>query len=244
MIAMTIGLIVMGAAVRTFFSMQTASRSIDQRSGMAVKGRGTMYLIEENIRLMGFNPEGNMNPKQAVVKARPGLLKFNRNKDLEKPSGIKTTSIGLRKSDDPDRNGIPDEGVSRILVNRIPAADHIAAMGFAYAFDDNEDGAIDVSDNGHVRWAYDSDGSGSLDTELDTDHNGEIKKGPGSEMSSKVGFEKIRAVKIWVLVRSEHPVKDYDESKTFNIGGKEYAPGDDDYAHMLFTTTVRCRNMF
>lgn len=243
MVAMVAGLVVMGAALNAFFSMQSTSQAIDQKAGMGVNGRGAIYLIEENIRLMGFNPEGSMAPGKIVKKARAGLLEFKRNKDLEKPSEAKNCAIGLRKSDDPDRDGVSDSGESRLLVDSVPAADHIVALRFAYAFDDNEDGAIDVSDDGHVRWAVDSDGDGMLDTEFEAGEYGSIKTEGSADMKSRVGIGKIRAVKVWLLVRSQHPLKGSAKEASFDIGGKEYVPDYNEYKHELFTTTIRCRNM-
>lgn len=244
MIAMVIGLIVMSAAMSAFFTMQSAALDIDQKTAISVNGRGAMYLIEENIRLMGFNPEGGMNPADIITTAGPGYLKFKRNKDLERPSESKTVSIGLRKSDDPDRDGIVNGNISRLLIDKVPAADHITALRFAYAFDDDGDGAIDVSDKGQVRWAFDSNGDGWLDTELDARQNGEIKKASASPMNNRVKLEKIRVVRIWLVARSEHTVRETPANKAFNVGGENYLPKNSNYAHVLFTTAVKCRNMF
>lgn len=256
MIAMVIGAIVMGAAVSVFFSMQSASQGVDLRSAMAANARGAMYLIEESIRMMGFNPEGDMSPGQLMDPAdpykccaRPGVLRFRRN-DLDRPfddTADKVVGIGLNKSDDPDRDGIARKGVSGLVIGGQRAADHIAGLRFAYAFDADGDGAVDVSNNGNVKWAIDADGDGGLDTLLDTNDDGSIDAADaaagGNMGSDTVDISRIRAVRVWLLVRSEHPVKNPAAGAVFDMGGIRHEPKNR-YAHTLLTTTVRCRNMF
>ncbi len=268
LVAMTVVSIIMAGAIAAFWQMQSTSKTIDQRSSMEVTARNAIYLIEENIRLMGFNPEGDMNPNDIMdisdgCCATGGFLRFNRN-DLEDPADDtkdQTISIGLRPADDSaggSRDGFADSGSTWLLVvdgngvidtgedeEDFYAADNIEAVRFAYAFDSDEDGNVDLSSNDHIRWAIDSNDDGELDTELDTDDDGDIDTDDaigGSPMANPVEISKIRAVKVWLVVRSKYQVSGADKSRTFVVGDQRCTTNDN-FARTRLTTTIRCRNM-
>lgn len=247
MIGMVIGLIVMAAALNTFLSSQSASKSIDQKASMAVNARGAMYLIEDNIRLMGFNPGRDINPDQIVHTAEKGVLVFERN-DLDYPfdnDKNRVVGIGLLKSDDQNRDGFASSGVSGLVIDGQRAADNIAAIRFAYAYDADGNGAVEVSSAGNVLWAADGNGDGFLDTLFDTNDDGLINQddSAGGMSMSGVSISRIRAVRVWLLVRSKHQVNSSPEDQIFFMGGEQYSP-DSNYAHSLVVTSIRCRNMF
>mgnify|MGYP006292398765 CR=1 FL=1 len=255
LIGMAISAIVMAAVISVFLNIQSTSNTIDQRSSMAMASRNAMALIEDNIRLMGFNPEGDMNRRQIMNTAdgccaRGGFFMFNRN-DLEDPTDDDqdvTIGIGLNAADDRaggDRDGFADNGASGLVIQGQHAAANIEAIRFAYAFDESSDGNVDLSVNGNIRWAIDADGDGDLDSELDTNDDGQIDANDsigGRSMPETVSIDKIQAVKVWLLVQSKHPIRGSTEKRTFVVGDQRYAPNDD-FAHRLLTTTIRCRNM-
>ena len=148
-----------------------------------------------------------------------------------------------------------------------PIAEQIEALGFAYAFDNDQDGQLDRSGD-NVLWAYDQDGNGGLDTVLDTnddgrisaaddaDKNGRIDAGDGGVLNPEVPLDRIRAVKIWLLARTRHPVRGYTNKHIYVVGDKVVRGADvnrdgsvdgkdntDHYKHQLLSTTVVCRNM-
>lgn len=148
-----------------------------------------------------------------------------------------------------------------------PIAEQIEALGFAYAFDNDQDGQLDRSGD-NVLWAYDQDGNGGLDTVLDTnndgrisaaddaDKNGRIDAGDGGVLNPEVPLDRIRAVKIWLLARTRHPVRGYSNNHIYVVGDKIVQGADvnrdgtvdgkdntDHYKHQLLSTTVVCRNM-
>ena len=247
MIAMAIGTIIIGAAIGAFFSLQKASSSIDQRSTTAVTARGAIYVIEENIRLLGFNPEQNLSTGNIMDNgcALNGLLRFNRS-NLEDPANnpVDTVSIGLNSTEDSDRDGFADNGATSLVIGG-NIADDIAVLKFAYAFDSNRDGNVELSSNGNIRWAIDSNGDEKFDTELDTNDDGkiDINDTVGGSSMSPVDIEHLRAVKVWLVVRSKYPIKGHTEPRTFVVGDQRYTPNDN-YGYSLLTTTIRCRNMF
>jgi type IV pilus assembly protein PilW len=119
-------------------------------------------------------------------------------------------------------------------------AEDIHAIHFAYAFDNDGDGELDFVDgdgDGELDadeeiWAYDSDGGGDLDWDSDA----------GTALAAAVSFDKIRAVRVWILARTKHPLRGYSRARSFNLGD-QFVPGKKNFKYRLLTTTVKCRNM-
>ncbi len=108
----------------------------------------------------------------------------------------------------------------------MPVAENIEALGFAYAFDDDGDGELDTTASDTIIWAVDSDNSGDLDVNLDTDNNGTIDINDntvGAGISS-VNFDKIRAVRIWILARSDREDRDYFNNNTYVVSNQRIVP--------------------
>ncbi len=152
---------------------------------------------------------------------------------------------------------VGDEDITYTLVgtelqrNGQIAAYDIEAVGFAYAFDDDDDGELDQSAGGNIIWAIDSNlGDNKLDTLLDTDDNGIIDENDtegGANLSGQVDLDKIRAVRIWLLARTRYPIKGHTDNQTYVVGANHRDPSDPDWdprrKRVLLTTTVYCRNM-
>ena len=145
-------------------------------------------------------------------------------------------------TDDTDADGVADSGAAPII--RVSAtndnlAEDIHAIGFAYAFDDTGDGELDYVDvdgdseldAGEEIWAYDSDADGDLD-----------RNNAGGALASDVTYDKIRAVRIWVLARTRQPLRGYSGPKNFIVGDKPINRNDN-FKYRLLTHTVKCRNM-
>ena len=245
LVAMVVSMMVLGAVGTAFFGMQTTALNVDQRSNMALNSRGAMYLIEDSVRLMGFNPQRDISGNNIVNTATGAFLSFNRN-DLADPinAADDTITIGLNAADDTGRDGFADNGVTSLVIDGGNVADDIEAIRFAYAYDDDGDGNVDLSANNFIIWAIDSDDDGFLDTTLDTDDDGDIDAGDavnGGTLSPRVDISRIRAVKVWLVVRSQDQLRGSPSGGTMVVGDQRYTPNDD-FAHNLFTTTVRCRN--
>jgi type IV pilus assembly protein PilW len=157
---------------------------------------------------------------------------------------------------DTNADGIADAGATQLKrsvydYNIVPndftddtLAEDIHAIGFAYAFDDDGDGELDyvdgngngVLDAGEEYWAYDSDADGDLDWDNYTDAALALPSG------THVNFDKIRAVRVWILARTRNPLRGYSGLKDFTVGNKVIKPNDN-FKYRLLTHTVKCRNM-
>jgi len=133
-------------------------------------------------------------------------------------------------------------------------AENVEALGFAYAFDANNDGLLDTYDainapagspRERTLWAIDADGDNDLDTNLDTDGDGDIDAddGPGTGGNGFVGGQilmdfagfaiadvpvgRIKAVRIWLLARSGRQDTKIVERNTFVVGNQVITPDTD-----------------
>jgi hypothetical protein len=148
---------------------------------------------------------------------------------------------------DANADGIPDSGVAsitRFSTTDDPIADNIQAIAFAYAFDDDRNGELDFEDAapfndqfdpGEEIWAYDSPTVASVG--LDT-----YNDGTGTALPTVVSYDRIRAVRVWILARTRNPQREPDRAKSFVVGDKNINITDN-FQYRLLTATVKCRNL-
>jgi type IV pilus assembly protein PilW len=136
-------------------------------------------------------------------------------------------------------------------------ADGIEAIGFAFAFDDDQDGVIDFNDddadgvldappggNEGIYWAVDKDKNNRLDTNIDTNKDGRIDLNDGEALlPSEIDADRIRAVKIFLLARTKGPDRDYIDNNTYVVGFRRIINPGDNFRRQLMAMTVRCRNL-
>lgn len=148
--------------------------------------------------------------------------------------------------------------------SRICVAENIQALAFAYAYDQDGDGELDFLDtnlNGQrdageaVIWAIDTDNDNALDLNIDTNGDGAIDvnddaNGDGmlegqALPTGTVTLDMVKSVKVWLLARTDRPIRDYSRSGAYVVGDEIISPSGDDTAYMyrLLNTTVRCRNL-
>ena len=136
-------------------------------------------------------------------------------------------------------------------------AEGIEALGFAFAFDNDEDGVLDFNDddadgeidlppggNEGIYWAVDTDGDNILDSNLDTNRDGRIDVGDGvAGLPFTVSPERIRAVKIFLLSRTRGPDKGYVDKHSYIVGFRRIINPGDSFRRQLMELTVKCRNL-
>lgn len=137
-------------------------------------------------------------------------------------------------------------------------AQNIQAIGLAYAYDVDNNKALDTytttAGTQQVIWAIDSDNDGTLDRRLDTNGDGAITNadGPGAginelivgaAIATPVAMADVRAVRIWLLAAenaAEHT--EYYDPNTYVVGRQIISPRDN-LRRRLVETTVQCKNM-
>lgn len=238
---------VMAAAIFNLFIAQNKSFSIqDQVTEMQQNMRAALNLMVKEIRMAGYDPTGKAGA--GIVKANPDHIVFTM--DLNSDANcndfneyitysLYTPGDGIRKL---GRKGKKSE-------HNAPVAENMEALGFAYAFDSNGDGLLDT-DGPHIIWAIDKGGKWF---DLDTNDDGNIDSGDNITNGEKTGIsvrlEDIRAVRIWLLIRSRKSEDGFTNTKTYVVGNQLIRPDTDkssknDHVRMrLVETIVRLRNM-
>lgn len=262
------------AGVYTIYVAQEKSSTVqNQVVEMQQNGRVALDIMEREIRLAGYDPDPNGTGAFAgatITVARAGQMRFtcdlNDNDILTDLAEDVDFGFADGAGNDNDRDGLPDNGGVLPLGRQIgggggyqPIADNIEAVGFAYAYDGNSDGLLDVSPNNNIIWAI-PDGTGGW-INLDTDDDGDIDVNdlaPGNTAGAATPAQlpTIRAVQIWVLARTDRVDRDYDitggTGERYKVGANIIQPQaptpplPDDVVHFrrtLLSITVKCRNM-
>ncbi len=264
---------IISAALFTSFQFQQKSYVIQEGvAAMQQNLRAGMEMMTQEIRMVGYDRQNiggmgilDISPRDIadnidLTITGNGAIQiaadFNDSGALN-PSDIISFSIADSPIGTPD--GIldltRDVGAGRRLLG-----ENIQALGFAFAYDADDDGILDVSPGGNTIWAVDSDGDNDLDLNLDTNDDGNIDAadGPGTgnnglitgaAIAPNIDISDIRAVRIWMLARAGTSYNDYLNSHTYVVGHKVITPStdavsDNDNLRMrLLITTVKCRNL-
>ncbi|MBW1793384.1 MAG: PilW family protein [Deltaproteobacteria bacterium] len=263
LIAMAVSSIVMALIISAFGSQQKAHVTQQQVVDMQQNIRAAMYLMESEIRMAGCDPTGNAGA--GIQTAGPNSIGFTMDIDgnADTTGANENITFGFSAANDADGDGTADAGVGGAApLGRDTAdgsgfmrmAEDIHAIGFAYAYDDDNDDQLDFVDaNGNgqhdagepVIWAIDSDNNGTLDKSLDTNSDGVIDTSDtagGVALAATVNINNIRAVRIWLLARTGAPIRGYSDTGTYVVGDRRITPGDR-FQRRLLTASIKCRNM-
>lgn len=262
--AMAAGLTVMLAINSAYINHQRSHVTQQQVVEMQQNARAAMSLMKREMRMMGYDPaarDGEDNDANTTIDDETSGATIAE-AEFDDPSGISTlqfsADLNYNSAVDADENFIYTLVGTELRRNGQIVAYDIEAVGFAYAFDDDDDGALDVSDgvlvpstNGNIIWAVDSNtGDSKLDSYLDSEDDGDIDVNDtegGAGMTGQVDIDHIRAVRIWLLARTRQPIKDHNDNQTYVVGPVHRGPADGDWdpsrRRLLLTTTIYCRNM-
>lgn len=264
LVAMVISLVVMTAIYSTYASQQRSYIVQEQVGAMQQNLRGAIYFMAREARMAGYDPTvaGGFGVTDIRYRDTDNNLDVNGNSsvaftaDFDEDSvldGNETISYSLYDYPVASPDGKVDlarnSGGGRQLL-----AENIEALGFAYAFDNDADGQLDTS-GGNVIWAIDSDNDNDLDLDLDTNGDGVIDASDdtnptnglidGTPLATDVPLTAIRAVKIWILARTDRTIRGYTDTNTYVVGDKVVTPSGNarKYRRRLLKTTVKCRNL-
>jgi type IV pilus assembly protein PilW len=270
MIALVVGLVAMGAVYTVYAVYQKTYRNQQIRLSVQQDLRGALVIMEEQMRLAGYDPEDS--GRFGITDVRRYHLVDTRDDPDGQPAIFYT--VDLDESGDPDpRNNhrnkehcnfrIRDDNTTgrRYLAwdngaGRNPLAENIQALGLAYGVDLNGDGRLDTWAGGiHPIWAVDTDNDNRLDTHLDADNNGiidenddtngdlRITAGDGGAIDPPVPVTCIRAVKVWLLAMSPRPLQGHGDQSTYVVGDRIVKAAGDGFVRRLAQTTVIGRNL-
>ena len=255
LVAMAITLVVMAGVYKVYVSQQDSYLLQEQVAELQQNARTAKYIMTREIRMAGYDPFGTAGAK--FQSAAGASIRFTMDilpKNADGTLGDGTISVpgddityAVFEDDDGQINlGRNDGSNNRVMV------ENIEAVGFGYAFDNNDDGELDTDpDSGNVIWAFDSDGGGTLDKNLDTNDDGVIDAAdsidgvdlPGEvAVTGEVALEKIRAVRIWILARTAREEKGYSDTSTYVLANQRVSVNDG-RRRQLVITTVKCRNL-
>ena len=260
LVAMAAGTILMAAIYGAYQGQQKAFVNQQLMVDMQQNVRAAMLLMTREIRMTGYDPaaadgidndglNGIDDPAESsgatVLKAGKDWIQFSA--DLTGDSDVldagedityQISGPDLVRIDPHDATG----GTPQIV------AYDIEAVGFAYAYDENTDGQLDTFDgtpNTPVIWAIRKNPSDTkLGNYLDTDQNGVIDEADavgGANLPIQIGYDKIKAVRIWLLGRTRQPIRGYRDNRTYRVGWQNITTNDN-YRRFLLTATVHCRN--
>ncbi len=267
LVAMAIGGIVLSGIAAVYQNQTKGYRTQNMVVEMQQNARGSLFLLEKEVRMAGFDPADTDNFAITDIRLRDtsnnlstsGYSTFTFAYD-DNEDGVLDTgeTITYKLSDWPSAapDGVVDlirnDGGSDGLV-----AESIYAFGLAYSFDDDEDGELDTSAGGNVIWAIDSDNDNDLDMNLDDNDDGYINATDDGDadgflndnaLSTDIDLDKIRGIRIWVLARTKNVVQDFSENRIYTVGNRVVNPSSDsnsavNYRYQLITAVVKCRNL-
>lgn len=263
MVAMAISLVAFGLIYQAYAAQQRARTREQLVVEMQQNARSALALMRRELRMSGYDPRGLINEDDRFQRARHNRVRFtldlNNDGDIDDDNEYIEYRF-LQDPDDDNEDGIADAGAATLKRKSSNGgsfndfAYNIVAVAFAYAFDDDLDGALDTypgPPEGVVIWAYDSDGDEDLDRHLDTNMDGVIDTADNSNgddldhvpgITHDIDFHKIRAVRIWLLARTRSPIPGHIDNQTYVVGRHHLTPANA-YKHCLLETMVFCRNM-
>lgn len=246
LVALVIDFIVLAGIYAAFYSQQKSHVKEQQVIDAQQNVRGATAFMIREIRLAGLDGTGTAGA--GILAAGPHSFQFSldRNEDSDVSDDYEIIIYGFSAAQDADLNGRADAGagpITRFSTNNGDIADDIYAIAFAYAYDENRDGELDYNDTspangqldpGEEIWAYDDPDSASVG--LDTNN------ADTSALTQVISYDRIRAVRIWILARTAFPLRGKAVTKNYVVGDKPVNVTDN-FQYRMLTATVKCRNL-
>ena len=234
LVVIAISSVVLAGIYSVFRNQMNAANTNTQVVMMQQNLRASLAIMERDIRMAGYSPSGSADA--GFVTAQEGIMQLtiDWNNDGDVADADEDITYRIPAASDTDDDGVVDVGdVAALTRNAQPMAQDMEAVAFAYAFDDDKDGTLDVDGGGDTIWAIDSDGDGDLDTNILT----------GAALGAAVDFDSIQAVRIWLMARSNRTIRNYTNNANYLIGRQPVAGGGDAFMRRTLQTIVKCRNM-
>jgi type IV pilus assembly protein PilW len=265
LIAIAVFAVVSAATLSIYSHMQHSSAQQISMTTLQQNQRGALDIMEYELRKIGMdrNQTGRFNitdvRKYSIAPPAVNAL----------PNGTPNGSPVLRLQVDEDGDGVvaANETITYSLYDRDGdgqppwelsrstsmlagpngingyqmIAEGVEAIGFAYAFDADDDGDIDRAPSAipggspSIIWAVDTNNDNALDADLS-----------GAPIGQNVRPDKIRGVQFWILGRTLRPDSKHLDNRQYSVGDRALQPGGpqgDHYRRWLLTEIIHCRNL-
>ncbi|MBE0595777.1 MAG: PilW family protein [Desulfuromonadales bacterium] len=231
LVALALAGIVSTAIYNIFFSSNKVYVEQEQVVGLQQDLRAGVDLMVREIRMAGFDPDNiriATGTALGLVEATRDTIEFTFDTD---GNGVAETIRYAVTGGNLTRNG-------EILVRNVDA------LGFAYAYEQGSDVATTPAPpagNRNIIWVT---GTAALNRSLDTNDDGQIDAGDtaGGNPVAAVTLDRVRAVRVWLLARTERTDSQFSDSRTYVVADRRVTPADN-FRRRLLTTTLRCRNL-
>lgn len=256
LIAMTISAFVMAGIYTIFKNQQNSYLVQDEVTAMQQNVRAGVYYMVSEIRMAGYNP-GGVVPPPRITAATNNTIAF------ERDDGTDTDTIVVRGySYDANNRTLDDAGGQAV-------SEEIEAIGFAYAYDADDDGRTDtynadmdgdgIAETPSIIWAVpnggnwfnlDADNDGAIDDNDSPNPGVEVNQNlVGVDTGDSVDLNQIRAVRVSLLARTGRGDEEFSNNFIYIVGNQKVSPRTDgdttnDSCRMrILTTIANCRNM-
>ncbi len=266
MMAAAIGGIILAGLYAMHQSQQKSHARQCQDRFMRENLRGSLHVMEREIRMAGYDPRDSGGFGITDIRLDDmgnGTLEFTLDDNLDSTAD-QTDANGEKDGRETNKYSLYDYPTSapdgeldlarKHGARRQLLAQAVEALGFAFAFDSNNDGnnLLDRDQNGNLLWAIDMNGDNLLDHNLDTDNDGDIDldddpegtplSNPENGSLLDVPLSDIRAVRVWLLAKGDKADPDIFHIPTYVISHLRVSPKDC-FPRRVLTATVWYRNM-
>jgi type IV pilus assembly protein PilW len=251
LIAMVVVAIMGIAIVASYVSQQRAATVVREVAQLQQQLRGSMYILEYDIRLAGYNPEKTTGTFGVTDIRRRSLA--DGQPDGEGMPSLTVATDWQPDPPDPDLNdnGALDAGEATTYflqtndrgssdLFRLPGggaaelvAENIEHMAYAFAYE-NDDGEV-ARDGDAIIWALSSNGV-VLDRRLEDDMS-------ETALGDAIPLDRIRMVRVWLLARTWIESPRYVNSEAYPIPGLADPVFDDGFRRRMMVRTIEMRNM-
>ncbi len=261
MIGTAVSALVIAGALATYQVSSRTATVQQQLAAVTQNLRGAVYMMEQDIRMTGYDPTSSGNfgvtdirRYDIPVDLTPLDMTGNLSPILTVGQDINGDGVlGANESNtyliyDDGNDGINDLGVepagtpgARTLI-----AEGIQAVGFAFAYDIDDDGNLETT-GGNINWAVDTDQDNDLDTNLDGNGDGVIAANEaGVALAADAPLDTIRMVRVWLLAQTREQARKcvrFNTPVNYVVGHRTIVDPNDCFRRRTLVRTIEGKNL-
>ena len=212
--------------------------------------RAGLFLMTRELRMAGYDTSRLAGSGITITSTdfSPGDNQVQFTSDLNGDGDLTDTDENVRYA------LYPEDGMTKLGRNvtgaPAPLVENAQALGIAYAIDDgsghlrtNASGTIWAVIGANGNWFdLDDNEDGNIDAVDDAADGATDGVITGRDLLIAADTDEIRAVKVWLLARSQAPDNSYTNNQEYVVGNSVLTYNDN-FRRRLLTSTVKCRNM-